>query len=88
MSTSSKSLNGRLAGKVAVITGGATGMGRATALAFAEEGAKVSIFDIQDDEGRKTVQMIRDAGGEAAFYHANVTLSEAVIGAYISLAIN
>ena len=63
MSTSSKSLTGRLAGKVAVITGGATGMGRATALAFAEEGAKVSIFDIQDEEGRKTVQMIRDAGG-------------------------
>jgi NAD(P)-dependent dehydrogenase (short-subunit alcohol dehydrogenase family) len=82
MSTSSKSLNGRLAGKVAVITGGATGMGRATALAFAEEGAKVSIFDIQDDEGRKTVQMIRDAGGEAAFFLANVTQDEEINAAF------
>jgi len=82
MSTSSKPLNGRLAGKVAVITGGAIGMGRATALAFAEEGAKVSIFDIQDDEGRKTVQMIRNAGGEAAFFHADVTRDEEINAAF------
>ena len=82
MSTSSKYLNSRLAGKVAVITGGATGIGRATALAFAEEGAKVSIFDIQDDEGRKTVQMIRDAGGEAAFFLANVTQDEEINAAF------
>lgn len=65
--------NGRLAGKVSVITGGATGIGRATALAFAHEGAKVSIFDIQDEEGQKTVDMIREAGGEAAYFHADVT---------------
>ncbi|MGY8997799.1 MAG: hypothetical protein ACKVH7_15260 [Alphaproteobacteria bacterium] len=39
---------------MSVIRGGATGIGRATALAFAEEGATVSIFDIQDGEGRKT----------------------------------
>ncbi|MDB3929664.1 SDR family oxidoreductase [Paracoccaceae bacterium] len=82
MSTSSKPLNGRLAGKVAVITGGATGMGRATALAFAEEGAKVSIFDIQDAEGRKTVQMIQNAGGEAAFFHADVTRDEEINAAF------
>ena len=82
MSTSSKPLNGRLAGKVAVITGGATGMGRATALAFAEEGAKVSIFDIQDAEGHKTVQMIQNAGGEAAFFHADVTRDEEINAAF------
>ena len=82
MSISSKYLNSRLAGKVAVITGGATGIGRATALAFAEEGAKVSIFDIQDDEGRKTVQMIRNAGGAAAFFHANVTRDEEINAAF------
>jgi NAD(P)-dependent dehydrogenase (short-subunit alcohol dehydrogenase family) len=47
-----------MAGKLAVITGGATVMGRATTLASAEEGAPVSIFRIQDDEWRKTVQMV------------------------------
>jgi len=73
---------GRLNGKVAVITGGATGMGRATALAFADQGAKVSIFDIQVDEGKKTAQMIRDAGGEALFIEADVTSAEAIDKAF------
>ena len=41
----------RLAGKTAVITGGAAGMGRATSLAFADEGAAVAIFDIQKEAG-------------------------------------
>ena len=42
----------------------------------------VSIFDIQDDEGRKTVQMIRNAGGEAAFFHADVTRDEEINAAF------
>ncbi len=82
MTQDSKSENGRLAGKIAVITGGATGMGRATALAFAREGAKVSIFDIQDEEGQKTVDMIRDAGGEAAVFHADVTRDAEINAAF------
>ncbi|MDQ2092438.1 SDR family NAD(P)-dependent oxidoreductase [Marimonas arenosa] len=65
--------NGRLAGKIAVITGGAAGMGRETALTFAREGAKVSIFDIQDDLGAETVSMITEMGGDAAFFHCDVT---------------
>ena len=69
---------GRLGGKIAVVTGGAAGMGRATALAFAREGAKVSILDIQDAEGEKTAQMIRDAGGEAAYFHADVTKDDQI----------
>ncbi len=73
MTKSLKTPNGRLIEKNAVITGGATGIGRATALMFAEEGAKVSIFDIQDEEGQKTVDMICENGGEAAFFHADVT---------------
>jgi len=78
MAETSKSHTGRLAGKIAVITGGATGIGRATALAFASEGAKVSILDIQGDEGRKTAQMIREAGGDAAFFETDVTRADQI----------
>ena len=73
MSSNSNSSDGRLAGKVAVITGGATGIGRATARFFAAQGAKVSIFDIQEQEGEKTAQVIRDVGVEALFIRADVT---------------
>ena len=82
MSNNSKLSGNRLEGKVAVITGGATGMGRATALAFAEQGAKVSIFDIQEEEGLKTEQMIRDAGGEAKFIQADVTKADQIDRAF------
>jgi NAD(P)-dependent dehydrogenase (short-subunit alcohol dehydrogenase family) len=82
MSENPKNKCGRLEGKVAVITGGATGMGRSTALAFAEQGAKVSIFDIQEEEGLKTVQMIRDAGGEALFVKADVTKADQIDHAF------
>lgn len=73
---------GRLAGKVAVITGGAAGMGRAASLAFAREGAKVSIFDIQAEAGNETVQIIRDAGGEAAFFQCDVTRPDQIEAAF------
>ena len=64
---------GRLAGKTAVITGGAAGMGRTTSLAFASEGARVAILDIQKDAGEETVQMIREAGGTAEFFETDVS---------------
>lgn len=82
MTDTSQPCGGRLAGKIAVITGGATGMGRATALLFAQQGAKVSIFDIQEAEGRNTVQMIRDAGGEAHFVKADVTKADQIDRAF------
>ena len=59
---------GRLAGKIAVITGGAAGMGRTTSLAFAREGATVAILDIQKEAGEETVALIRQSGGTAEFF--------------------
>ena len=66
------------AGKVALVTGGGSGLGRATALAFAEAGAKVAIDDIADDNGRKTVKLIQEAGGEAVYIHGDVRDEAAV----------
>jgi len=64
----------KLEGKVAVITGSASGIGRATARLFAKEGAKIVIADIKDREGNETVQLIKEAGGEAVFTHVNVVV--------------
>ncbi len=64
---------GRLAGKTAIITGGAGGMGRATSLAFADEGATVVIFDIQKEAGEDVVRLIRGKGGKAEFIETDVS---------------
>jgi NAD(P)-dependent dehydrogenase (short-subunit alcohol dehydrogenase family) len=61
-----------LTGKTAVVTGGAAGIGRACALAYAKAGAKVVIGDVDAAEGAKTVKAIQDAGGTAAFVAADV----------------
>jgi NAD(P)-dependent dehydrogenase (short-subunit alcohol dehydrogenase family) len=82
MAQNIKHPNGRLDGKVAVITGGSTGIGRSTALAFAREGAKVSLFDIQVEEGQKTVEMIRKSGGKAEFFQADVTKADQIDRAF------
>ncbi len=63
----------RLQNKVALITGGASGIGRATALAFAREGARVVVSDVDAAGGEQTSQAIRSAGGEAIFVHADVS---------------
>jgi len=63
----------RLEGKVALITGGAHGMGAAEAKLFAREGARVAIADILEKEGRQVEAEIAEAGGEAMFLHLDVT---------------
>ncbi|MGE0538593.1 MAG: SDR family NAD(P)-dependent oxidoreductase [Dehalococcoidia bacterium] len=63
----------RLAGKVALISGGASGMGAEEARLFAREGAKVVIADVLDDAGRLVVAEIEAPGGEALFVHTDVT---------------
>lgn len=63
----------RVAGKVAIVTGGALGMGRAHAELLAAEGAKVVVTDVNEAEGRVTVKRICDKGGEALFLKHNVT---------------
>jgi NAD(P)-dependent dehydrogenase (short-subunit alcohol dehydrogenase family) len=63
----------RLKQKVAIVTGGASGIGRATAELFAQEGARVAVADYQADPGREVVQSIKASGGEAFFFRVDVS---------------
>jgi NAD(P)-dependent dehydrogenase (short-subunit alcohol dehydrogenase family) len=65
-----------LKSKVALITGGASGIGRATALLFAQEGAAVQVADIDPELGRSAVQEIQSQGGRAGFILCDVTNTE------------
>ena len=66
----------QLQDKVAIITGAATGIGRATALLFAKEGASVVVADINEDDAQRTVADIEDKGGSARFVQTDVSEAE------------
>jgi NAD(P)-dependent dehydrogenase (short-subunit alcohol dehydrogenase family) len=64
---------GRLSGKVALITGGSSGIGQAAALAFAREGANVAIADVDAKGSEETIQRVKALGGETVFIKADVS---------------
>jgi len=66
----------RLANKVALITGGTSGIGQATAVLFAREGARVAITGRNEERGRQVVEEIQKAGGSALFFRSDVRLAE------------
>jgi len=78
---------GKLEGRVAVITGAASGMGRATALRFAKEGAAVVVADLNSQAGEATIAEIAAAGGRAVFQHTDVA-SDAAIKSVIDRAVS
>jgi len=74
---------GRLTEKVALITGAGGGQGRAAAVFFAREGAKVVVTDVKVDGGEETVRLVRAAGGQAAFHAADVSQAAQVEAAVL-----
>jgi len=64
---------GLLEGKTALVTGGGSGIGRAASLAYAREGARVAVVDVNVEGGEETVQRIKEAGGDAILVHADVS---------------
>lgn len=71
-------MNRELEGRCALVTGAGSGMGEATALLFAEQGARVLVADVDEALGEATVKAIRDAGGEALFLRTDVSVEEDV----------
>jgi 3-oxoacyl-[acyl-carrier protein] reductase len=63
----------KLSNKVALITGSGSGIGRASALLFSQEGVRICVVDIDKEGGRQTVDLIKQKGGSAVFVHADIT---------------
>ena len=71
---------GRLNGKVAIITGAASGIGRATAILFAREGAKIVLADVHEEGLKETLKLVKKEGGDAITKRTNVAIEEEVKG--------
>ena len=69
---------GQVEDKVVLVTGGSSGIGRATALTVASEGAKVVIADLNVSGGEQTVDLIQETGGEAIFVETDVSQADSV----------
>lgn len=72
----------QIEGKVAVVSGGSSGIGRAAVLALTERGAKVLVVDVDATSGQETVDMVREKGGSAVFSRCDVTRTEDLVGAF------
>ena len=72
---------GELEGRVSIVTGGGSGMGRATSLLLAREGAAVAIADVNDEGGEATAAQIEDLGGESLFVHTDTSSEQDVVNA-------
>jgi NAD(P)-dependent dehydrogenase (short-subunit alcohol dehydrogenase family) len=75
------------AGKVAIVTGGTSGIGRAAAIAYAQQEAKVVVAGRRREEGEETVRLIKDAGGDALFVQTDVT-QESEVNAMVDKTVN
>jgi NAD(P)-dependent dehydrogenase (short-subunit alcohol dehydrogenase family) len=76
----------RTENKVVIVTGGALGIGRETCILLAQEGAKVAVTDILDKEGKELAEEINHSGGEAKFWHLDVTDEKEVEKVYAEVA--
>jgi 3-oxoacyl-[acyl-carrier protein] reductase len=75
----------RLKDRVAIITGGANGIGKATAIKFAREGANIAIWDVQDEKGQEVIRTLVEIGVKAIFYKVNTVDSAMVQGGVTSV---
>jgi len=73
--------------KVVLITGGGSGLGRASAVAFAQEGVRVAVADVNEAGGRESVDLVQKAGGEAFFISCDVT-DQAQVGAMVQATVD
>ena len=71
---------GKVEGKVALVTGGASGIGAGCATRLAEEGATVVVTDLQDAKGEELVVALKKAGGKARYLHHDTTREDAWVG--------
>lgn len=77
---------GRVGGKVALVTGGGAGIGRSASILLAREGARVAVTDVRDDDGRRLVKEIEAGGGQARYWHLDVSREEAVRSVFAEVA--